>query len=375
MKILLFANTDWYLYNFRLPLAQAIKAQGHDVVCISPPGAYGSRLKAAGCRWFPLPMDRRSLNPWTETRLLQHLLVLYCRERPDLAHHFTLKCVILGALAARLAGIPACVSSVDGMGYIFTSQDLKARLLRPVLRGLLRFCLNASHSRLILQNPDDWQEFLAHQLIRPERIHLIRGVGVNTQRFQPRVGLRRPGPFRVLLAARLLWDKGVGEYAAAARQLRREGLPIEFRLAGAPDPGNPASVPSGTIADWQQQGLFTVLGHTDAMEQLLADTDLMVLPSYYREGIPCCLLEATACGLPIITTDSIGCREVVEPGGNGLLVPLRDSTALAAAIRQLCNDPQKCQRMGQAGRTKALAEFDERIVIEQTLAVYRELVG
>ncbi len=374
MKILFFANTDWYLYNFRLPLAQAIKAQGHEVVCISPPGPYGARLQAAGYHWFPLPMERRSLNPWAEVCLLLHLIALYRRERPDLAHHFTLKCVAYGALAARVAGVPA-VNAITGLGHVFTNDTLRTRLLRPPIRGLLRFCLNAPHSRLILQNPDDQQEFLAQRLIRAEHIRLIRGSGVNTQRFQPRASPRRPGPIRVLLATRLLWEKGVGEYAEAARQLRREGLPIEFWLAGAPDPGNPASVPRETIAEWQQQGLLTALGHVDAMEPLLADTDLMVLPSYYREGTPRSLLEAAACGLPIVTTDSIGCREVVEHGVNGLLIPPRDAAALANAIRKLCNDPQECQRMGQAGRAKVLAEFDEQIVIGQTLAVCRELTG
>lgn len=374
MKILFFANTDWYLYNFRLPLAQALKAQGHEVVCISPPGSYSARLQMAGFRWLPLPMERRSLNPWTEARLLLHLIALYRRERPDLAHHFTLKCVVYGALAARATGATA-VNAITGLGHVFTTDSFQTRLLRPPIRALLRICLNDSRSRLILQNPEDRQEFLAQRLICAEKIRLIRGSGVNTQRFQPRVGSRRPGPFRVLLATRLLWDKGVGEYVEAAKQLRREEVPIEFRLAGAPDSGNPASVPQETIAEWQRQGLITALGHVDAMEPLLADTDLMVLPSYYREGTPRSLLEAAASGLPIITTDSVGCREVVEPGVNGLLVSPRDATALADAIRHLYVDPQICQRMGQAGRAKVLAEFDERNVIEQTLAVYRELVG
>lgn len=373
MKILLFANTDWYLYNFRLTLAQAIKAQGHDVICISPPGPYGAGLEASGCRWLPLPMDRRSLNLWTEVRLLQHLITLYRRIHPDLAHHFTLKCVGYGSLAARVAGVPT-VNAITGLGHVFTTDTLRTRLLRPAIRGLLRFCLNHPHSRLIVQNPDDREELLAQRLVHAERIRLIRGSGVDTQRFRPRAGPRRPSPFRVLLAARLIWEKGVGEYAQAARQLRQEGLPIEFRLAGEPDPGNPTAVPQETIAEWQQQGSLTVLGHVDAMESLLADTDLMVLPSY-REGTPRSLLEAAACGLPVITTDSIGCREVVEHGVNGLLVPPRNATALADAIRRFYHDPQECQRMGQAGRAKVLAEFDERLVIQQTLAVYRELLG
>ena len=371
MKILFFANTEWYLYNFRLPLARYLRDQGHEVVMLSPPGPYVAKLQAAGFRTLSVPMQRRSLNPLRELALLNHIRRLYIQERPDLVHHFTLKCVILGALAARLAGIAACVNSVDGMGYIFTSTDLLARLLRPLVCILLRLALNSRYNRLIVQNPDDQREFLAQRLIRPEHIRLIRGVGVDTERFQPH--LRPPGPFRVLLAARLLWDKGVGEYAEAARLLRSAGLPIELRLAGAPDPGNPASVPPDTLADWQRQGLLTLLGHVDDMPALLAETDIVALPTSYREGIPCSLLEAAACGLPIITTDGIGCREVVDPGVNGLLIPPRDPAALAIAIRQLYDDSSTRQRMGHASRAKALAEFDERIVFEQTLAVYDEL--
>lgn len=371
MKILFFANTEWYLYNFRLPLARYLRDHGHEVVMLSPPGPYVAKLQAAGFRTLTIPMQRRSLNPLRELALLSRIRRLYIQERPDLVHHFTLKCVILGALAARLAGIAACVNSVDGMGYIFTSTDLLARLLRPSVCILLRLALNSRYSRLIVQNPDDQQEFLAQRLIRPEHIRLIRGVGVDTERFQPH--LRPPGPFRVLLAARLLWDKGVGEYAEAARLLHNTGLPIELRLAGAPDPGNPASVPPDTLADWQRQGVLTLLGHVDDMPTLLAETDIVALPTSYREGIPCSLLEAAACGLPIITTDAPGCREIVQHEVNGLLIPIKDAPALAAALRRLCQEPATRQRMGHASRAKALAEFDERLVFEQTLAVYEEL--
>lgn len=375
LKIIFFANTDWYLYNFRLTLALALKARDHEVLFISPPGPYGKRLEEAGCRWTPLPMERRSLNPWKESILLQHLAKLYRREQPDLAHHFTLKCVVYGALAAWIAdnNLPM-VGAITGLGHVFTTDTLRNQLLRPLVRNLLRFCMNRSRSRLILQNRDDQQELLKYGLVDAQNIRLIRGSGVNTQRFQPHLNPRSPGPFKVLLATRLLWEKGVGEYVTAARQLCREGLNIQFQLAGLPDSGNPASVSKQIIEEWQQQGFINILGHVDNMESLLTDIDLMVLPSY-REGTPRSLLEAAACGLPIVTTDAIGCREVVEHGTNGLLVPPRDASALADAIRFLYNDPETCHRMGQAGRNKALMEFDEQIVIAQTLSVYQELVA
>ena len=393
MKILFFANTEWYLYNFRLPLARYLRDHGHEVVMLSPSGPYIAKLQAAGFRTLTVPMERRSLNPLRELALLNHIRRIYAQERPDLAHHFTIKCVVYGALAARLTGVPKRINAVTGLGHVFTSNSLKARLLRPPVRALLRLALGGANSRLIVQNPDDQAAFQRTGLIDPAHIRLIRGSGVDTERFQPNQydsphspppkttpALRATPPspgrglgsLKILLASRLLWEKGVGEYVAAARQLRQEGIAAEFLLAGDPDPGNPASIPLEQLDRWRQDGDVTLLGHIDNMAALLAQTDMAVLPSY-REGTPRSLLEAAACGLPLITTDAPGCREIVQHDVNGLLVPVKDTAALAAALRRLCQEPATRQRMGHASRAKVLAEFDERIVFEQTLAVYEEL--
>ncbi len=397
MKILFFANTEWYLYNFRLPLARYLRDQGHEVVMLSPPGPYVAKLQAAGFRTLTVPMQRRSLNPLRELALLNHIRQIYAQERPDLVHHFTLKCVILGALAARLAGISARINAVTGLGHIFTSDSLKARLLRPPVRALLRLALGGVNSRLIVQNPDDQAAFQQAGLIEPRHIRLIRGSGVDTERFRP-VNHQPPHPnpppqggrglgdsanphpqergvepLKILLASRLLWEKGIGEYVAAARQLRQEGISAEFLLAGDPDPGNPASIPTEQLDRWRQDGDVTLLGHVDDMAARLAQTDIAVLPSY-REGTPRSLLEAAACGLPLVTTDAPGCREIVEHEVNGLLVPIKDAAALANALRRLCHEPEARQRMGQASRAKVLTEFDQRLVFEQTWAVYEELL-
>ncbi len=374
MKALLFANTDWYLYNFRLPLARALRARGVEVVLISPPGPYGARLVAAGFRWQALPMERRSLNPLRELALLAHLIRLYRRERPALAHHFTLKCVVYGSIAAAAAGVAARVNAATGLGYVFLNPALKARLLRPVLRLLLRGTLNNGHSRLILQNGDDVAAFVQARLVDGDKIRLIRGSGVATGRFRPSPSpVLSAAPTRVLLAARLLWDKGIGEYVAAARLLRQAGLDIRFSLAGEPDAGNPASISPAQLDEWAAEGVVALLGQVEDMPALLAGTDIMVLPSY-REGLPKSLIEAAACALPLITTDVPGCREVVTDGVDGLLVPMGDAGALAAAIRRLHEDPDLARRLGREARVKAVAEFDEGIVIERTLAVYEELI-
>jgi glycosyltransferase involved in cell wall biosynthesis len=373
MKAVLFANTDWYLYNFRRALAMALRQAGYDVLLISPPGPYGDKLRALGLRWEPLPMERRSLNPLREMALLWHLVRLLRRERPMLVHGFTIKCAVYGSLAARLAGVSARVNAVAGMGYVFTSSQMKARLLRPVVRGLLRLALGGKDARLILQNADDVELFRQAGLVDPTHIRLIRGSGVDCEQF---AGISRTvsgdGRMRVLLASRLLWDKGVAEYVAAIRQLQTEGRAIHALLAGAPDPGNPAAVPESTIRGWVDEGLVTWLGHVDDIASLLGSVDVMVLPSY-REGLPRTLVEAAACGLPLITTDVPGCREVVSDGVDGLLVPMGDSEALAQAIRRLQDNPEFARALGDAARIKARAQFDERIVIERTMEVYAEL--
>lgn len=403
MKVVLFANTDWYLWNFRRSLALAVRDAGHDVLLISPDGPYGDKLRALGLRWQPVPMDRRSLNPLREAWLLLHLLRLFRKERPALVHGFTIKCAVYGSLAARLAGVPARVNAVAGMGYVFISDSLKARVLRPLVRALLKVALGGHNARLILQNPDDVVLFERAGLVDAAHVRLIPGSGVDCIRFAPQeksdwtdsrlseaarlrgndgitsdevegaavrgdVGSR----LRVLLPARLLWDKGLAEYVQAARLLRAEGRAIDFLLAGDPDPGNPAAVPEADVRGWVGEGLVQWLGHVDDMPGLLRSVDIVALPSY-REGLPKGLIEAAASGCALVTTDAPGCREVVTHEVDGLLVPVRDGDALAKAIVRLQEDPELRARVADAGRRKALERFDERIVIRDTLSVYREL--
>lgn len=375
MKVVLFANTGWYLYNFRLTFAAALREAGHELLLLSPPDEYGERLREMGFRWVPVPMQRRSLNPIRELRLVHWLARLMKEDGADLVHGFTIKCAVYASLAARMAGIGARVNAVAGMGYVFTSTDLKARLLRPVVKALMRLALDGGSCRLILQNRDDVALFEAAGLVDPGRVRLIRSSGVNCERFRPSAQVRgdATGPTRVLLAARLLWDKGLGEYVDAAKLLLNEGREITFLLAGGPDTGNPAAVPQSLVKQWVSEGLVDWLGHVEDMPSLLASVDMVVLPSY-REGLPKGLIEAAACGLPLITTDVPGCREVVTHGVEGLLVPPRDSIALASAIALLAESADLRRSFGAAARHKAQTEFDEKIVLKQTIQVYEELV-
>lgn len=376
MRIVFFANTDWYLYNFRLATALQLKKRGVDVVMLSPPGEFGNRFRDHGIRWRTLPMRRESLNPLRELWTLGHLVRLLLAERPQLLHNFTVKCAVYGGIAAGIARVPAVVHAVAGMGFVFASNRLKARLLRPLVRGLMRIALGGKRSRVILQNPDDAMTMVESRLVQGRSIRLIRGSGVDVRRFSP--GKARDGsrPMRVLLASRLVREKGVGEFAEAARLLRTQPRDIEFLLAGMPDTGNPGSISRDEVEAWQREGRLQWLGHVDDMPALLNSVDVMVLPSYYREGVPRCLLEGAACGLGLITTDRPGCREVVTAHGvDGLWVRPRDAPALARLLSQLHGDRKLLQRLGAAARMRAVRDFDERLVIDRTLQVYDELLS
>jgi glycosyltransferase involved in cell wall biosynthesis len=259
------------------------------------------------------------------------------------------------------------------MGYVFTSSALRARLLKPVVAALMKLLLRGNDARLIIQNNDDFSAFQTARLASPANMRLIRGSGVDTSLFRPR-DRARDGRTRVLFAARLLWDKGIGEYVEAARILKRANCAVDMLIAGVPDIGNPSSVAPSQIEQWMQEGVITHLGHVDNMPALLSDVDIAVLPSY-REGAPRSLIEAAAAGLPIVSTDVPGCREIVEHEVNGLLVPVRQVDPIVEAIRFLHQDPAERARMGQAGRNKVLRQFDQRLVFEATHAVYLELIA
>ena len=376
LRLVLFANSEWYLFNFRLALAKAARAQGAEVVLVSPPGPYGEKLRAEGFRLVSLSMARRSVNPIREVFVLWALWRLYLREKPDIAHHFTIKCVVYGGLAARAAGTHGVVSAIEGMGYVFSSKEFLARMLRPLVCRLLRFAMSGRKGRLTVHNLEDRNDVVDAGLIDASQVRVIAGTGIDTQQYKPRTeAVCASGrTASIVFAARLLWDKGVGEFVQAAQALRAEGLDIQFLVAGEPDAGNPGSVREEQLTVWREEGNVTLLGHVQDMAALMATADVAVLPSYYREGLPRTLIEAAAAGLPIVTTDAPGCRDVVEDGVNGFVVPARNGTALAAAIRKLVLDPALAARMGAASRQKALAQFDERIVLASTLAVYRELV-
>jgi glycosyltransferase involved in cell wall biosynthesis len=366
VKILLFANTDWYLYNFRLAQAQALRERGDEVVMVSPDGPYGPRMQAMGFRWLQFPLARRSLNPLAEVLTVVRLFRLFGHEKPDLVHHFTVKCVLYGSLACHLLGIRSVVNSVTGLGYVF----MEGGRLRTWLRGLIKFFYRLLLRRtwVIFQNPDDRAVFLENHLVDPERVSLIRSSGVDTRQFSPHS--EPSGLPLVILPARMLWDKGVGEFVEAARTLRTEGMQARFALVGDIDSENPASVPASQLRAWEKEGMIEWWGWKENMDEVYAQTSIVCLPSY-REGVPKTLIEAAACGLPIVTSDVPGCREVVRQGENGLLVPARNAETLSKALAALLMDPDKRNKMGCRSREIAINEFSMELILSQTIDIYQ----
>jgi glycosyltransferase involved in cell wall biosynthesis len=375
-KILLVANTCWYLYNFRGGLVRALVADGHDVVAVCPEDQYVPRLQAAGVRWADWPLDRAGMGPLGEWSALRALQRIYRRESPDLVHHFTIKSILYGTWAARRSGVQRAVNSVTGLGHVFVSHRPAARLVRPWIRRWYVWALTAPGVQPVFQNADDLAELSRSSPELARRAVMSNGSGVDLQHFAPAANPSRDalGLPCVLFVGRLLEEKGIREFVEAARLTQQQGITARFVACGAPDLGNPSSIDPGSLDRWRREGLVEFPGHVDGIEPQMRQADVVVLPSY-REGTPRVLIEAAAMGKPVIASDVPGCREVVTHGQNGLLVPPRDSAALADALQRVLADAPLCASMGQAGRAMAVQRFDERQVVRQTLGVYQELLA
>ncbi len=371
MKILFVANTDWYLYNFRRSLARFLFSQGWEIVMVSPSGSYTSGLEKLGYRWVKWEVGRQTLAPFKELAALNNLREIYLREKPDLVHHFTVKPVLYGSIAARLANVKGIVNCITGLGYIFLSTDLKARLIRPLAKSLYWLTLRASNCRVIFENEGDRGYFLKNRLVQARKSHLIAGVGVDVDHFT--VFPEPAEPPVVLFPARMLWDKGVGVLVEAARLLHTRQK-VRIVLVGMPDPGNPTSIDEAMLRRWQQEKLVEYWGWKEDMKAVYQQSHIVTLPSLY-EGVPTALLEAAACGKPLVATDIPGCRAIVKDGINGFLVPVHDHQALADALEKLIINSSLRKKMELASRHLVLEQFTDTSVNEATWAVYQELIA
>lgn len=371
-KLLYVVNIPRFFITHRLPLALAAQRAGYEVhVATSDADTENvAAIKAAGLPYHPLPLSQHGTHPLQEWRTLMALWELYIRLKPELVHHVSIKPVLYGGLVAPLSPVRGVVHALSGLGYLFTDEGAKARVLRVLLAPLLRLALDGRRKRVIFQNFDDRALLVKRRLVHFGNTVLIRGSGVDTDVFAP-----TPYPYDtpplVLFAGRLLWQKGVREFVEAARVLRGRA---RFVIVGYPEPTSPYAVPLETLQAWDAAGDIAWWGKRDDMPAVLAQASVVCLPSTYGEGVPKILIEAAACARPLVATDVAGCREIVHDDVNGLLVPPRNSDALAQAIGALLDDPPRAARMGQAGRRLVEQEFALELVVQQTLAVYQTLL-
>lgn len=371
-KVVLCVNTAWNIVNFRSGLVRALLSAGYEVVSVAPPDDHVDAVRALGTRYVEYEMSRKGCNPLAEFVTFFRLFTLLRRERPDAFLGYTIKPNIYGAIACRLLGIPV-INNVAGLGTAFAPGSW----LTPVARRLYRLAFQRSH-RVFFQNDDDREAFMTAGIVHKQQSLRLPGSGIDLQQFSlrplPPVGPQ--APFRFLLVARLLWDKGVGEYVEAARQLRAAGMNVECHVLGFIDDGNPRAIPRRQVEQWHEEGAIRYLGTTRDVKPILESCHCVVLPSFYREGVPRSLLEAAALGRPLITTDSIGCRETVDDGISGHLVEPRSATHLAAKMRDLASTSiEEVAEMGRRAREKMERQFDERLVTKAYLQELQTLAS
>ena len=360
--------SDWFFLSHFIARALAAKRMGYNVTVLCEDTGRGEEIKSAGLSFIPLKLQRHGVGLAGILGMIFRVWRIYRRIKPGVVWQIGLKPIVLGSLAAKLACVKGLVNAPVGMGFVFASESWKARFLRPLLSLALKSLLNPPGSKVVFENSDDLRDLLRSGAVRSEDASLIRGAGVNIEQYVP-----TPEPDEtpvVLFAARLIWEKGVGVFVNAARSLGKQGVKAHFMIAGGVDRESSSAVPEAQLREWEAEGVITWLGARKDMAQVLANCNVFCLPTYYREGLPKVLLEAMACGRACVATEAPGCREAVRHGDNGLLVPIKDAEALAAALRCLVENAPLRRRMGERGRERALTEFAQERVIADTLDVF-----
>lgn len=371
-KLLFLVNVDWFFLSHRLPIAIEALGQGYEVHVATGITDKLDVLHSHGFVVHPLAIGRSSTSFAVEFRTFLEMLSVFKKVQPHIVHLVTIKPVIYGGIAARLVGVPGVVAAISGLGFVFLAKGWKATVVRSLVSGLYRLALGKRNLKVICQNPDDRKTLIQIAGLPSDKVIMIRGSGVDLSAY---AAMPFPqGLPVVVMAARLLRDKGVHEFVIAAQILKQRGVDARFWLVGDSDPGNPASISETEIGIWCREGAVEFLGHRSDIDSVFAQSHVVVLPSY-REGLPRVLIEAAASGRAVVTTDVPGCRDAIEPEVTGLLVPPRDAVALADAIQHLLLDSELCERMGQAGRHLAEREFAIEKVVSTHLEVYRNLLG
>ena len=371
LRIIYFITEDWYFWSHRLSLARAAQKAGFKVTIITRVDKYKDLIENEGFNLISIGLVRSSKNLFSELLSFLEVLKIYRREKPDIVHHVALKPILYGTWAARFSGVPCVVNLFAGVTTKFHADKWKSIILQGVVDQIFRFGFLGGKAYAIFQNSFDKQSFLTKGILKEENTGLISGSGVDVSRF-----VKTPEPDGtplVILASRMLWDKGIGEFVEAAKILKREKIKCRMALVGNPDPENPDPLPSTLIQKWQSERLVEWWGNREDMPEVFSNANIICLPSYH-EGCPKVLIEAAACGRAIVATDIPGCREIVRHNENGLLVPVKNSTALAEAISLLIRSPKIRTQMGDRGSKIVVEKFSEEKVIKKTLDVYNRLL-
>jgi glycosyltransferase involved in cell wall biosynthesis len=370
-RLLYLITEDWYFWSHRLDLARAARDAGFDVTIATRVTDHGERIQKEGFHLAPLSLNRRSRNPIYELAAVGELIKLYRQVRPHLVHHVAMKPILYGSLAAWVTRVPVVLNAFAGLGYVFTDSARRTTVLERFMKRGLKQVVKLSRSVVLVQNEDDRDRLVEEGIVPAAGIRIIAGSGVDIGLYA--VGTSPPGVPIVMLPARMLWDKGVREFVEAARHLKAKGVEARFVLVGRCDEDNPAAIAPIQLNCWTREGMVEWWGHREDMPGAYRGATLIVLPSY-REGLPKVLLEAAACGKAIVATDVPGCRDVVRHGLTGLLVPPRNSDALAGAIERLLRDQAMREEMGNHGREMAVQHWTAPRIQEQVLALYREFL-
>ena len=367
LKIIICANTSWYLYNFRANLITKLCENGHSVLAVAPTDKYVPLLSSLKCRYLPFEIDNRGTHPGRDLLLFWRFILLLRREKPDVLLTYTVKPNIYGSLSARVCAVPV-INNISGLGAVF----IKNSWLTKLVKGLYRLSL-ARSEKVFFQNKDDEKHFISNGLVQENVTECLPGSGVDLYRFRYSPISKHTKTFRYLLVARMLWDKGVGEFVSVAREFKRLNKDIEFCLLGQVDAPNPAAISKEQIDLWHKEGVICYLGYTEDVIPYLRSADCVVLPSY-REGTPRSLLEAAAIGRTIVTTDTVGCRETVIDGESGLLCKVRDAQDLGEKMRRvLALSFEERTTMGLMGRKYMENNFDEKIVLNQYICAINKV--
>lgn len=374
-KLLFVVNVDWFFLSHRLPIALEALRQGYEVHIATALTDKITVLQDHGFVVHPLSLDRSSVGLWTASHEIWQIYRVFKDVKPDVVHLVTIKPVLFGGLAARLAGVPAVVAAISGLGFVFVAKGVKATIRRWLVGTLYGLALGHHNLRVIFQNPDDLACLARLAHLPEQKVTIIRGSGADLTKY--RVMPVPTGVPVVLLAARLLVDKGIREFVQSAQILRVRGLSAQdarFVIVGKPDLANPASLCPDELAQWAKEGVVELWGHRTDMPQVVEAAHIMVLPSYYGEGLPKVLIEAAACGRAVVTTDHPGCRDAIEPNKTGLLVPIKNAFALADAIEYLIKNTNVRKKMGAAGRALAEKEFAIEKIVAEHIKIYQKLI-